>query len=366
MSARRPPVDWPATLRPWAGEVAFAALLVGLAAAVALVPFRAGLFSEADAVMLLFLAITVAAVWRGRIGAIAAALLSVATFDFFFVPPFHTFAVASPRHLLTFAMMFACGLFLSGLTGRLRQQEEEAATRALQTRVEQLRSTLLSAVSHDLRTPLASILGAATTLRDEGGRLPEAECTALLDDIAAEASRLERLVGNLLDMTRVQSGELALKKEWVPTDEVIGSALQRLEERLAGRPVTVTLSPAVPLLEVDPVLFEQVLVNLLENVARHTPPTAPVEVLVEPEGGGAAIIVQDRGPGLPAGIDVFEKFVRGPTAAAGGAGLGLAICRGIAAGHGGTVDAAPRPGGGAVVTVHLPLGAPPAWSTETA
>lgn len=278
-------------------------MFVAVAAGVAVVPFRAGLFSEADAVMLLLLAITVAAVWRGRVGAIAAALLSVAAFDFFFVPPFHTFAVASSRHLLTFAMMFASGLFLSGLTGRLRQKEEEVATRGLQARAEQMRSTLLSAVSHDLRTPLASILGAATTLRDEGGRLPDSERTALLDDIAAEAARLERLVGNLLDMTRVQSGELALKKEWVPTDEVIGSALQRLEERLAGRPVTVTLSPAVPLLEVDPVLFEQVLVNLLENAARHTPPAAPIEILVEPAAGGADIVVQDRGPGLPADID---------------------------------------------------------------
>lgn len=341
-------------------------LFVAIATAVAIVPFRTGLFSEADAVMLLFLAITVAAVWRGRIGAIAAALLSVATFDFFFVPPFHTFAVASPRHLLTFAMMFACGLFLSGLTGRLRQQEQEVATRALQVRAEQMRSTLLSAVSHDLRTPLASILGAATTLRDESGRLPDSERTVLLDDIAAEAARLDRLVSNLLDMTRVQSGELALKKEWVPTDEVIGSALQRLEERLAGRPVTVTLSHAVPLLEVDPVLFEQVLVNLLENAARHTPPATPIEMLVEPAAGGAAILVQDRGPGLPAGLDVFEKFVRGPAAPAGGAGLGLAICRGIAVAHGGTIDAANRSGGGVVLTVHLPLGAPPAWSTEVA
>lgn len=355
---------WSALRSAWTADLAISALLVAVAAAVAIVPFHAGLFSEADAVMLLFLAITGAAVWRGRAGAIAAALLSVATFDFFFVPPFHTFAVASSRHLLTFAMMFACGLFLSGLTGRLRQQEEEVATRSLQARAEQLRSTLLSAVSHDLRTPLASILGAATTLRDEGTRLPDSARTALLDDIAAEAARLERLVGNLLDMTRVQSGQLALKKEWVPTDEVIGSALQRVEERLAGRPVTVTLSPAVPLLEVDPVLFEQVLVNLLENAARHTPAASPVEIRVEPETGGAVVLVQDRGPGLPAGLDVFEKFVRGPDAPAGGAGLGLAICRGIAVAHGGTIAAAARPDGGAVLSVHLPLGAPPAWSTE--
>jgi two-component system sensor histidine kinase KdpD len=216
-------------------------------------------------------------------------------------------------------------------------------------------------VSHDLRTPLATITGAATTLRDDGG-LDAATRRDLVEAVCEEADRLERLVANLLDMTRLQSGAVKPRREWVPAVEVVGSALTRFERTLADRPVTTAIPDDLPLLPVDPVLLEQLLLNLLDNAAKYTPPGSPIDVSASAADGAVAIEVADRGPGIPAGDEerVFERFRRGAHGAVAGAGLGLAIARAIAVAHGGTLAAAPRPGGGAVFRLTLPLlGRPP-------
>jgi two-component system sensor histidine kinase KdpD len=297
--------------------------------------------------MLYVLAVLISAVFLGRGPAIAAAAVGVLAYDYFFVPPTFTFNVADPRYLFTFAMMFGIGVLVSSLAERAR----EAAVRA---ESEMLRGTLLSSVSHDLRTPLASITGAATTLRDQA--VDEATRRELVEAICEEAERMERLVGNLLDMTRLASGAVAARREWVPIDEIVGAALARTERRLARHPVRTDLPPAASLVSADPILFEQLLVNLLENAARHTPPGT--EVLVRARGGpaGLDLEVADRGPGVPAGEEehVFERFHRGGRATGQGAGLGLAIARAIAEVHGGTLRAAPRPGGGASFRLLLP------------
>lgn len=236
----------------------------------------------------------------------------------------------------------------------------QARTAALRARTEEMRSSLLSAVSHDLRTPLAAITGAATTL-SEGTSLPAATREELLGSITLEARRLERLVANLLDMTRLQSGAVKLKKEWVPLEEIIGSALTRLEERLRDREVKVTLAEDLPLAFVDPVLFEQVFVNLFENAAKYTPAGSPLEVRANAREGGMMIEVLDRGPGLPLNEPerVFEKFYRGANERVAGVGLGLAICRGIVDAHGGSISAANREEGGAAFRIALPVGGIP-------
>lgn len=237
---------------------------------------------------------------------------------------------------------------------------EEARAAVYRAKTEEIRASLLSAVSHDLRTPLASITGAATTLRDDARLDPKTEAE-LVDSICTEAERLERLVGNLLDMTRLESGAVSLRRDWVPLDEVIGSSLDRLEVALAGRPVHVGLEDRLPLLYLDPVLLPQLFVNLLENACKYTPAGSPIEVRGMRQGDACVVEVMDRGPGLPEGDEerVFEKFQRGDHAEVPGAGLGLAICRGIAEAHGGSVRAANRGGGGAVFRVVLPIGGTP-------
>ncbi|HTU61523.1 MAG TPA: sensor histidine kinase KdpD [Polyangiales bacterium] len=236
----------------------------------------------------------------------------------------------------------------------------EARASSLRAKTEEMRSSLLSAVSHDLRTPLGSITGAGTSLRDDAA-LSDAQRRELIESICAEAGRLERLVTNLLDMTRLESGALQLKRDWVPLDECIGSALTRLEERLGEREILVTLEPALPLLLFDPVLIEQLFVNLLENAAKYTPAGTRIEIGAWRQGDSVVIDVLDHGPGLPSGSEekVFDKFYRGSHTGVSGAGLGLPICRGIVEAHGGTIRAERRANAGALFRITLPVGGQP-------
>lgn len=502
----RPPATPTPRRLPWRGSAA-AGGLVAIATGLALLgrPY----LSQPDVMIVYLLAIMLAAFRLSRGASLAAAGLSVAAYDFFFVPPYFTFSVEHARHILTFAMMFGVGLTINDLTSRLRRRGQEARLReartaalyaltrelasaldedrvaavtvrhaaavfkgdaavvlrdradklairarsrpeleladdemavarwacdhgrpagrgtetlpgirvtcapiragesalgvlalvlpspealddeqrgfldvflrqaaislerarlaeeikvaALRVRTEETRSSLLSAVSHDLRTPLSAIMGAGTTLRDDAGRLDPAQRAELYDTICGEAERMERLVVNILDMVRLASGGMVPKREWVPLEEIVGSALARTGARLGDRAVHLDLPPDLPPLHVDPVIFEQVFVNLIENAVKYASPDGPLDIGARAESSGVAIEVADRGPGLPPGDEmrVFEKFYRGPGARAGGVGLGLPICLGIVQAHGGTLTAANRAGGGAQFTIRLPLSEPP-------
>jgi two-component system sensor histidine kinase KdpD len=240
----------------------------------------------------------------------------------------------------------------------LSQNTAEAARVEMQT--EQMRSSLLSAVSHDLRTPLASITGSASTLRSQGEKLPRETRRELLDSISDEAERLGRLVSNLLDMTRFESGGVQLRRDLYPLEEIVGAAFERVEPLLRGRPVTTHLPDNLPLVHVDDVLLGQVLINLLENAAKYTPAGSAIEIAAEAGAEGVVMEVRDRGKGLATGEEqhIFEKFYRGKSDGVRGAGLGLAICRAIMQAHGGKIEALNRPGGGAVFRVWLPAGNP--------
>jgi two-component system, OmpR family, sensor histidine kinase KdpD len=234
---------------------------------------------------------------------------------------------------------------------------EDARAAALRAKTEEMRSSLLSAVSHDLRTPLATITGSATVLRDSPTALDDQTRSDLLDSICEQAERLEKLVANLLDMTRLESGAIGLKREWVPLDEIVGSALTRLEKELGSRPVHVQLPDPIALVSVDPVLFEQVFVNLFENALKYTPAGSPITVRARSEERHIVVEVLDSGPGIPPGseIRIFEKFYRSSRVGISGAGLGLAICKGIVEAHGGTLSAENRPEGGAQFSMTLPV-----------
>ncbi len=218
--------------------------------------------------------------------------------------------------------------------GRLRLAAE-ARDAAVRIRTEELRSSLLSAVSHDLRTPLAVVTGAATSLRDDHGKLGAAARDELLDTIVDEARRLERVLANLLAITRVETG-LQPAREWVPVEELVGAALTRLEGALGDRAVEVEVPEDLGV-SVDPVLFEQALINLIDNAIKHGQP--PIRVTARRDGDAIQLDVEDGGAGVPAGAErrVFDKFVR--ASAAPGVGLGLAVVRGLVEAHGGTITA---------------------------
>ena len=233
---------------------------------------------------------------------------------------------------------------------------EEARRAARTAHDERLRSTILSGVSHDLRTPLAAITGAADALLDPQAQVDEASRRALVEGIRSEGARLGRLVADLLDLSRIESGT-AVHRDPYPLEEVVASAMLRTRSLLSGRRVAVDLPQQVLLVALDPVLMEQVLVNLLENAAKYTPPGSPVDVRVAVQDRRVVVEVADRGPGIPAGEEerVFEKFHRLRPEGVPGTGLGLAVCRAVVEAHGGRITAGNRPGGGASFRLELPF-----------
>ena len=464
-------------------------------------------FDRANLIMVYLIGVLLAAVRFGRGPGMLASLLSVAAFDFFFVPPRLTFAVSDTQYLVTFAVMLASAVLVSTLAVRLREQAEDARqrerrtaalyalsrdladsssdvalqeaamarvretfdcdaalllpddsgrvgprtalrsgqildgrelgvaqwafdhrqaagsgtatlpsasglywpletpqgavgvlalvppadrsvprmdqTRLLETfahqialalergrlasdsdrtrmvaESERLRNALLSSVSHDLRTPLAAITGATSTLLEEGDRLSDPVRRELLRAVVGESQRMNRLVANLLEMTRLDSQDVQVRKEWHSIEEVVGTALSRVEDQLGGREVQLQIPADLPLVPLDALSIEQVMINLIENAIKYSPPDSPIVIHAEARPGEAIVSVMDRGRGIAPGEEtrIFEKFYRTKSDRdPGGIGLGLAICRAIVTSHGGTIVALPREGGGAILRFMLPI-----------
>jgi two-component system, OmpR family, sensor histidine kinase KdpD len=245
---------------------------------------------------------------------------------------------------------------------------EQAKITHLQIESERLHNTLLSAISHDLRTPLATIIGSASTMAEDEGNLQPQDKQELNRAIVEEAERMSNLVNNILEMAKLDAGMVVLNKQWIPLDEIIGTVLTRLQKPLLGRPLKVKLPPGMPMVYADAVMIEQVLINLVENAVRYTPPGSELEITAVTLEKTVEISVADRGPGILKGLEdrLFEKFYQTRhEAAQSGVGLGLAICRAIVESHGGHIHAQDRPGGGAVFTFELPADQPqPIMETE--
>ncbi|HJY39945.1 MAG TPA: DUF4118 domain-containing protein, partial [Steroidobacteraceae bacterium] len=261
------------------------------------------------------------------------------------------------RHLLE---TFAGQLGLAMERARLAEQAEAALVAA---ETESLRNTLLASISHDLRTPLAVITGASSTLAERGQDLDESSRATLARSIELKAREISELVSNVLDLMRFESGQIALRRDWESLDDLVGSALARVEERLREYPVEVQIPADLPPIYVDADLIVQTLANLFDNVTKYTPAGTRVRVAARAEDEWVCVIVDDEGPGLPAaGRDrLFDKFQRGrDEGTVVGAGLGLAICRAIVTAHGGEIRAGDRPGGGARFEFTLPTKEPAA------
>jgi two-component system sensor histidine kinase KdpD len=245
---------------------------------------------------------------------------------------------------------------------RLRDAEQEAK---LVAESERLSKTLLNSISHEIRTPIAAITSAASSLGENKGDKGHFE-KAMVDEIQVAAARLNRLVGNLLSVTRLESGHVKPKLDWCDVGDLVSVTLRELEKDLAGHPTTLQIEPALPLLRMDFVLMQQAISNLVLNAAVHTPPGTVIGINANAEKDTLVLIVSDKGPGLPPESlpQIFDKFYRGPSAPAGGTGLGLAIVKGFVEAQGGQVKAENRPGGGAAFIIRMPLSAPPPLAKE--
>src|SRR5438552_265543 len=255
-------------------------------------------------------------------------------------------------HLLeTFAGQIAIALERALLAEQAQRAQVEAET-------EGLRNALLASISHGLRTPLAVISGASSSLVERGERLGAEERKALAASIFEQSQQMGGLVGNVLEMTRLEAGAIALNRDWHSMSEIAGAVLRRLQDRLESHPVEVDLPMELPLVRVDAALLGQVPANLLQNAAKHTPPGTRITLRVDRQDDGLLVSVEDAGPGLPAGDpeQLFAKFHRGNTeGTVAGVGLGLAICRAIVRLHGGRVWAETRAEGGAAFRFTLTL-----------
>jgi two-component system sensor histidine kinase KdpD len=243
---------------------------------------------------------------------------------------------------------------------------EVAQDALLHMESERLRNSLLAALSHDLRTPLTSLVGLSESLLRSKPPLNEIQ-HSLAADLHHESLRMSQLVSNLLDMARIQSGEVKLNLQWQSVEEVVGSALRASHSFLNHHEIQTRLAPDLPLIRIDAVLIERVLCNLLENATKYTPQGSKIIITAEVGAPFLEIAVNDNGPGLPSGKEeiIFEKFTRGEReSATPGIGLGLAICRAIIEAHGGKIRARQALGGGASILFTLPLGKPPAMPNE--
>jgi two-component system sensor histidine kinase KdpD len=269
------------------------------------------------------------------------------------VEPSHRRRLLLPeqRHLLeTFAGQIALALERAGLA-----DEAERARIAAET--ESLRNTLLASISHDLRTPLAVIAGASSALNDSSTAFDDQSRRLLASSIENKANEMTQIISNVLDLIRLEAGSVVLHRDWQTVDDLVGSALDRLKVQLADHPVQMDLPPELPPVYVDGALMLQVFTNLLENAAKHTPPLTRISISASAAETFVRVVVSDTGPGLPGDPErLFEKFQRGRDEGnIGGAGLGLAICRAIINLHGGRIEAARRPDGGARFTFTLPV-----------
>jgi two-component system sensor histidine kinase KdpD len=267
---------------------------------------------------------------------------------------------ANPRHVLLPEQFHLLETFCGQLA--LAFERAQLAERAQQAHVaaemEALRNTLLASISHDLRTPLAVIAGASSSLASRGDDMAADERRTLANSVYEQSRKMSDIVANVLNLIRLESGGTVIRPEWVSLEEIAGSALHRLSGALATHKVNVDLKDAPPLIRGDPVLLEQLLFNLLDNAVKYTPADSRISIAARRERDTIELLVADDGPGFPPGIDpssLFEKFRRGRTEGThGGAGLGLAICRAVALAHNGDIRAERIPAGGALFVVTLP------------
>jgi two-component system, OmpR family, sensor histidine kinase KdpD len=304
------------------------------------------------------------------------------TFDLVFIPPYYTFYVTEWEDWVSLVVYGCVGCTVGVVVARLRRAQREAEARRAEAQglwaerqrlieetnrvhlleeVDRLRAALMGSVSHDLRTPLASIKASISDLADPVLRLSDEDRAMLLRTTEEETDRLTRLVTNLLDMSRIQAGALVLHRSATPLDELVGGVAARLAPMFRHHRLTVDVAGSLPLVDVDYLLVEQVLTNLLENAARHTPAGTPVTVRARTVAGGGEVevAVVDRGPGVAEAERgrIFDEFYRPRVEGGGrgGTGMGLAIVKGIVEAHGGRIRLDTTPGGGATFAFRLPV-----------
>jgi two-component system, OmpR family, sensor histidine kinase KdpD len=285
-----------------------------------------------------------------------AAFLSALMWDFLFIPPRFSFSVHNAEDALLLLMYFIVAMVNAVLTYKIRQIEKETQKREEKEKNVALYNTLFNSLSHELRTPISTILGASDSLLSESGKLNEEDKKELLSEISKASLRLNRQVENLLNMTRLESGIIKIKKDWCDIDELVHDVVNRLKEDQDQNVITVNIRPDLPLFKLDYVLMEQVLHNLIHNALAYIPKYCIINVKAGCLDDKLVIVVEDNGYGFPDEEKgkVFDKFYRAKNTKAGGTGLGLSIVKGFVEAHDGNIILEDTPGGGARFKITIP------------
>jgi two-component system sensor histidine kinase KdpD len=302
-------------------------------------------------VMFYLLAVVIAAIRWGQGPAIVTSILSVLSFDFFLVPPYLTLSVTDIQYIFTFIAFLSVGIVVSTLASKTREQ-------VIQRQTEKLQTALLNSISHDLRTPLASITGSLSALLDNDSGLDDTTHKELLETAFEETDRLNQLVGNLLDMTRMEAGALRIFRKPCELRDVLGASLEQLKQKLGSRNIKIDIPRDFPEVPVDFSFMMKVFFNLIDNSLKYSPADTSIDIKATLLKDKVKIEVKDQGVGIPKGDlkRIFDKFYRieRPQQIM-GTGLGLSICKGIIEAHGGQIAAQNNPDRGATFVVTIPL-----------
>lgn len=304
---------------------------------------------------LLLVTVSLVAVLFDILPVLVAAFLSAIIWDFFFIPPRFTLHVDSAADGVLLLMYFVIAMVNGVLTYRVKTIQKEARKKIERENIVKLYNTFLNSLSHELKTPIATIIGAMDNLLTNTANLTPLQRHELLVEVSKASFRLDQQVGNLLSMSRLDAGFIQPKNDWVDMNELVYSVVKRVEDNKAVQHISINIPPELPLFKVDKGMLEQVVYNLVNNAVQHTPPASKVDVSVA-DYGWLQIVVEDNGSGFPEDElpRVFEKFYRLKRSGAGGTGLGLSIVRGFAEAMGGKVVLENVPAGGARFTLSIP------------
>jgi two-component system sensor histidine kinase KdpD len=305
---------------------------------------------------LLLVSVSLLAMFFDIIPVLFASLLSAFVWNFFFIPPRFTFSVGQTEDRFMLLMYFVISLLNAVLTFKIRQAEKKARVKQEKEKSLQLYDTLINSLSHELKTPIATIIGASDHLLSNEVTLSHTNKDVLVKEISIAALRLNQQVSNLLNISRIQSGLLKLSKDWCDIHELVYATIQKLEPSLNGHTIEVALPQHLPLFKIDYGILEQVLYNLLENAIKYTPANSQITIRADSQEDGLLLVVSDNGQGIPlwAQEKVFDKFYRLETASSNGTGLGLSIVKGFVEAHDGKVLLTASEQGGAQFTLRIP------------
>ncbi|MEP7236248.1 MAG: ATP-binding protein [Ferruginibacter sp.] len=319
--------------------------------------YMAGSFLDYRVVaFLLLLVVSVTAVLFDILPVLFTAILSALTWNFFFIPPRFTFRIDNTEDLVLFLMYFVIALVNAILTYKIRQVQKESMVKEEKANTIKLYNTLLNSLSHELRTPIATIVGATDNLQNFNSKLSDSNRHELVHEISKASFRLNQQVENLLNMSRLESGFIQPKKDWCDVVELVYETVKRIEENTGNKKINIQVDQSIPLFKLDKGMMEQVIYNLLYNATLYTPEHAAICISARCHVDVLQIMVEDNGPGFPATEikNVFDKFYRLQNTKAGGTGLGLSIVKGFTEAHNGTIFLENISTGGARFTIDIP------------